>query len=175
MADIYICACDIETNLRKSFFAEYKDEDKFVEYINDHLPDTLDTPEVAFTVDNVPSDIVSRLYVHPYWFASNHTLEIRIHADHELTYEEWDLLANDDSFYDYLDREVVPAFIEWFNSQDFGITFPISTWDNFDEFHFDGENFFVMLYTPDNGEFRYAAFTPKVGTLYLINDFKISF
>lgn len=162
-----IASCDIKTNISKKFFYDEEDDDLF----RDFLDRVLDENNIVYPIDGTPSTITPTITVEVMWTVQ-HDVNVRICADHDLSEEELTTIQEDDEFFNYLEREAIPQFIDWFNKQDFGINFPLSINDSFDYLKYDGENYYAEVYvSEDTG--RYTCMTPRMAKLQLINDVEV--
>ena len=163
-----IASCDIKTNISMKFFFAEEDEDLFANYLDRTLGDS----NIVYTINNTPSTITPTITVEVMWTNGKHDVDVRICADHDLSEEELTAIQEDDEFFNYLEREAIPQFIDWFNKQDFGINFPLSINDSFDYLKYNGENYYAEVYvSEDTG--RYTCMTPRMAKLQLINDVEV--
>jgi hypothetical protein len=166
--------CTIKTNISDSFFYDEEDEDKFYDYVNKSIPYVDD-----YIVDNVPSDIISQLTLIVNGFNEDHTLDVLIECDVELSEEDYDLLGNDTELIRFIEYTVIPEYIAWFNSLDNSIIFPVNRDRDNDKFRrlkFDGIDFYIRLFGPDKEDPNYRAYTDvsiKTDNLQLVNDYDV--
>ena len=158
------------TNLSKAFFEDDEDDQRFIDYINDLL--NVEPYIVDVDPDIPASRFIPKITLELYnGFNDDHNLDIGFTVEVDLTDEQYDQIIADDALYSFIENEVLPAYVDWFNSQ-VTVNFPTTRSDDFSWLKFNGDEFYAKVYQVD-GRGGYYNVSVKENSLYLINDFEV--
>lgn len=157
--------CVMQTNLNNAFF-DRDTEDDFCDVMSDLIFDKVKDLKVSMDVEGIEgvSKVTAEINV---VFDSDH--EVNIDIDVETTLSE-DEIADNDALFDFVEDKLMPKFIEEFNSK-CDVKVPVTNQDTFDDIAFDGESFFVKVYSSSNADYKTEPF--KTITVAVTDDFEV--
>ena len=157
----------VKTNLSDTYLSD-KDDREFCSWFSDRLYKSygqffyeVETPElegiagVRISIDEI--------------FDYSHDMVLSIDVDTELSEDE---IAEYDALFDYLNAEVVPQFIDGFNSV-CTTAVPMNPREKFDGMKFDGDAFYVECYQYGDDDYKVERITTVI--FQLTPDYDISF
>jgi len=157
--------CVVQTNLNNAFF-DRDTEDDFCDLMEDLIYDKVKDLEVSMDVEGIEG--VSKVTAEiNQVFTGDHTIDLDIKVDTELSEDE---IADNDSLFDFIEDKLMPKFIEEFNAK-CDVKVPVTNDDTFDDVAFDGENFFVKVYSA-GGTTDYKVEPFKTLTVAATDDFE---
>ena len=156
--------CNVKTNLDNAYFVEEEDDD-FISWLDDALYKEVGDLEVEMETPDFENISKVKAVINQY-FDVDHETNLDIEVETDLSEDE---IADNDALFDFVEKKLMPEFIEQFNKK-CQIIVPVTNTDTFDDFAFDGEEFYVKCYKGSNG---YKAENVKTLTFQLTDDFEV--